>query len=63
MEEYKVAATKRVEELLVYTRKWTEWTPDKLPMLEALGTGWLLEWEKVRWTNEDRREGEHEKEQ
>jgi len=62
LEDYKVAATKRAEELTVYVRKWTEWTPDKLPTLEVprlealgAGVGWLSEWEGARWVIEDER--------
>ena len=58
LEDYKVEAIKRAEELTVYVRKWTEWTPNSLPMvevprLEALsaGMGWLSDWEAGGWTD------------
>jgi hypothetical protein len=49
-EEYKEEAKKRAKELLEHLRKWTEYTPDALPTLEALsplevsgaGVGWFL---------------------
>ncbi|KAF8516255.1 hypothetical protein JB92DRAFT_2273865 [Gautieria morchelliformis] len=59
LEDYKVAATKRAAELSVYIRKWTQWTPDKLPMLDVprleavgAGVGWLSGFDPAEWAND-----------
>ncbi|KAF8516253.1 hypothetical protein JB92DRAFT_2911128 [Gautieria morchelliformis] len=59
LEDYKVAATKRAAELSVYIRQWTEWTPDKLPMLDVprleavgAGVGWLSGFDPAGWASD-----------
>jgi hypothetical protein len=59
LDAYKVEASKRAAELSAYLRKWTEWTPDKLPTLEAprlevvgAGVGWLPEFAMAGWASD-----------
>ncbi|KAF8516248.1 hypothetical protein JB92DRAFT_2272767 [Gautieria morchelliformis] len=59
LENYKVAATKRAAQLSVYIREWTEWTQDKLPMLDVprleavgAGVGWLSGFDLAGWASD-----------
>ncbi|KAF8516245.1 hypothetical protein JB92DRAFT_2911102 [Gautieria morchelliformis] len=59
LDAYKVEATKRAAELSAYLNQWTEWTPNKLPVVEAprlevvgAGVGWLPDFAAAGWASD-----------